>query len=154
MKGYLLDANHVGAWETETPAFMAKLDKVPPETLVRVCTVTLGEYESGLRMTEDRDPERRRRCRAFIDRELRPYALDITVQTSLYYATIMEQIWQRRPPPHGGRSTAEHLRQNGVQINDLWVTAVAFERGLTLLTTDHMTAIREAAPEVVFETWV
>ena len=150
--GYLLDANHAHAWERGESNFIKRYENVHPLSLVRVCTITLGEMESGFRMTADQDPARRSQCRAFMDRELRKFALDVTVQTSLAYADIMERIWNKHKPQKGVK-TERHLVDKGVDINDVWIVAVALERGFTLLTTDSMAVIRDVVSDVQFENW-
>jgi predicted nucleic acid-binding protein len=42
----------------------------------------------------------------------------------------------------------------GVDINDVWICAVAWEHGLTLLTQDKMKQIRSVVPEINVESWI
>lgn len=153
MRGYLIDANHIGVWETATPAFMAHLNLKAPECLIFISVVTLGEVEWGLSTTTTTDPERRKQFRSFIERELRPHALDLTITTSGTYAEILTRIWQEHPPASAGMRTDAHLLSLGVDINDVWMVAAASDRGLTVLTEDKMAVIRTAAPDVDFECW-
>ncbi|HUP58848.1 MAG TPA: PIN domain-containing protein [Thermoanaerobaculia bacterium] len=153
MRGYLIDANHIGAWEKASAAFMVRLNQKPPERLIFISVVTLGELEWGLSTTTTTDSERRKQGRAFIDQELRPYALDLTVTTSGTYAEILRRIWHAHPPANSRVRTEAHLLSLGVDINDVWMVAAASERGLTVLTEDKMSVIRAAAPHVEFECW-
>jgi len=156
LRGYLLDANHVDAYHLEHPTFIERLRQVPADTLVRICTITLGEIEAGLRITTTTDQARRDDYAVFIINEL-PLAIEVGVATRFYYAEIIERIFRRHSPPHGKKTKTEpHLLSLGVDINDLWTFAVAWEHGLTLLTQDKMTCIREVVSieEVNVECWL
>jgi predicted nucleic acid-binding protein len=154
VRGYLLDTNHVSAWANKHPQFLHRLRDVPPETPIRACAISIGELEWGHRTTKTTDLEARARAMRFITQEIYPHAsLDITLRTRTYYADILERIWLKHPP-NIGRPTEGHLARLGVDINDVWTVASAWEHGLTFLTTDNMSAIRQSAPEVVFDSWL
>jgi predicted nucleic acid-binding protein len=46
------------------------------------------------------------------------------------------------------------LSSINVQVNDIWIAAVALERGLILLTHDGMTTIRACLPELIVQDWL
>jgi predicted nucleic acid-binding protein len=71
----------------------------------------------------------------------------------MYYAQIIERIWKNYPPANPTVRTDQHLVSLGVDMNDVWIVASAWERGLTLLTSDKMTCIRRVVPEVEMECW-
>jgi predicted nucleic acid-binding protein len=153
VKGYLLDTNHVGAWQRKQPGFMARLAATDPSHLPRVCTITMGELEFGNRVTSTTDQIRRDEFNTFVVRELAPFALNLTVNTSRYYGQVLDRIWRDRPPnPH--QRTDAHLVSLGVDINDVWLMALAWEHGLVLLTQDAMTVLRKNVPEVSIECWI
>jgi predicted nucleic acid-binding protein len=132
---------------------MERLRKTTPETLIRICAITLGELEAGLRITATTDQQRRDDFAAFIVKDLLPFTVEVGVNTRIYYADILERIWSKHTPDPKYRTEA-HLVGQGVDINDVWMFAVAWERNLTLLTQDKMTWIREAVPEVSVECWI
>jgi predicted nucleic acid-binding protein len=70
------------------------------------------------------------------------HALEIQVTTRTYYAEITARIWEKHPPPTEKKRTELHLAELGIDINDVWIFAVAWEHGLTLLTSDRMATIR------------
>jgi tRNA(fMet)-specific endonuclease VapC len=70
------------------------------------------------------------------------------------YALIMEQIWRRHPPGSDRIRTQQHLSHLGVDVNDVWIAAVALEHGLTLLTNDGMDVIRECVQDLRFANWL
>jgi len=152
VRGYLVDTNHIGDWERAEPVFMNHLNALPPECLVRVSVITLGEIQWSMGITLTTNQQRRDDYEVFVNRELKPFALELTAQTSIYYGEILKRIWQKYPPP-ASKETEAHLAELGVDINDVWIVAVAFERGLTLVTADKMLVIREVLPEVTFESW-
>ena len=133
---------------------MARLRMVPPERLIFICSVTLGEIEAGHAMTETTDQDRRDEYDTFVVKELLPYCLDVTQTTRFAYATIMGRLFRANPPTNPRSRTDLHLVSLGVDMNDVWMCAVAFEHGLTLLTNDKMARIRTAVPEMAVEDWI
>ena len=154
MPGYLLDTNHIDAWERQDPAFMGRLRDVPPENIIWVCPISLGEVEWGLRITATTDTERRAACRRFIEEQALEFVREIGVTTRDSYAEIMERIWRIHPPAGGRIDTQQHLSRLGVDVNDVWIAAVALEHNLILLTEDAMACIREVSPDLRFDCWI
>jgi len=152
--GYLLDTNHVDALFHRKPGVIQKIASLPPDTLLLACAITLGEIEAGHRMNKTTDQRRRDDYTAFVNKEFRPNALPISQSTGLSYAEIIGRIWERHPPANSKIKTEAHMVQLGVDINDVWVVAVALEHGLILVTQDKMKCIREVVPEVQVECWL
>lgn len=153
MQGYLLDVNHVSALFCKNPKLIQKIESLPSDTQIRACTITLGELYAGNVMTANKNPQRRSEHKAFINESFLPNALPITVSTGEYYAKIMGAIWQQTPPKPG-KKTEQHLRDLGVDINDIWISASAWEHGFILLTQDKMACIKKAAPVINFDCWI
>lgn len=154
MPGYLLDTNHIIAWEEQNPTFLNHVRETPVENIVWVCPISLGEIECGLRITNTTNPQRRDECRRFIEETALSFVWPIDQSIRDSYAQIMERIWRAHPPAGGGIRTQRHLSDHGVDHNDVWIAAVALEHGLTLLTDDGMNTIRECMPEIVIENWL
>ena len=154
MPGYLLDTNHIEAWERRDSIFMAHLREHPPDNIIWVCPISLGELECGLRITTSTNPERRAECRRFIENEVLRFVREIGVTTRDSYAEPMEQLWRTHPPARGRIDTQPHLSSLGVDVNDVWIAAVALEHGLVLLTNDGMAAIRECVPNLRVDSWL
>jgi predicted nucleic acid-binding protein len=119
-----------------------------------VCPVSLAEVEWGLRTTNTTDAQRRARCRRFIEDNALEFVQPIQTTTRDSYADIMHRIWQAHPPASVRIETQRHLSDLGVDVNDVWIAAVALEHGLILLTTDRMDTIRNCVPEVVMQNWL
>jgi predicted nucleic acid-binding protein len=132
----------------------AKLAALTPPVMIRVCTVTLGEIEFGHRATRTTNQGVRDEYTAWINDVILPHALPVSVNTRLYYAMILEDIWKKNPA--GAKVKTEvRLADLGVDINDVWAVAVAWEHGLTFCTTDKMRCIREATDgNVIFDCWL
>jgi predicted nucleic acid-binding protein len=126
----------------------------PPENIVWVCPISLAEIECGLRITNTTDAQRRAQCRRFIEDNALDFVRPIETTTRDSYADIMERIWRAYPPASGRIETQRHLSDLGVDVNDVWIAAVALEHGLILLTTDRMDTIRNCIPEVVIDNWL
>lgn len=154
MRGYLLDDNHVGAFIREEPGIMAKARATPPEHLVWICNITLGEIEAGHRgMSQTTDQRKRDEFIRLVNEKFEGFKWEVSEHTPAYYGEIMGRIWQNHPPKPGVK-TERHLLDLGVDINDVWAVAVAWEHGLTFLTDDKMACIREAvAGHVEFGCW-
>lgn len=153
MIGYLLDTNHVTAWEAGNAFLLTKLQSLPKNTLVCTSAITLGEISAGHEMTPG-DTHRRHVVRQFLNIYIIPDARPISYSTAFYYGQIMGRLWKRTSPPKPSVSTDSHLVNTlGININDVWIVACAWEHGLTFLTTDSMTAIKTVTPEVTFENW-
>ncbi len=118
-----------------------------------MCPVSLAEVEWGLRTTNTTDAQRRARCRRFIEDNALEFVQPIQTTTRDTYAEIMERIWRAHPPAIG-QKTQRHLSDLGVDVNDVWIAAVALEHGLTLLTADRMDTIRNCVLEVVIDNWL
>lgn len=154
VRGYLVDANHVTAWETANATFMAKLNQKPPECLIYVSAITFGEIQWGLAVTTSTDTARRKQFDAFVARELWHFVLDVSAPVALAYADILARLWRAHPPAKADTKTDAHLVSLGVDVNDVWLVATAKERNLTVLTQDKMTHVRGVVPEVTFECWI
>lgn len=149
-----MDTNHVVAWEEGKSNLLAKLQSLPNNTLVCASAITLGEISAGHEMTAPGDPSRRHAVKRFLTIYVVPYIVAISHSTELYYGQIMGRLWRQRPPANASIATDSHLVNTlGVNLNDVWIVACAWEHGLTLLTTDNMTAIRNVTPEVTFDNW-
>lgn len=154
MRGYLLDLNHVSGYYGKNSGFMAKLRTTPTDTQIRVCSITLGECEAGLKMTTSTDTRKRDSYRSFVIEKFHYIALEIGISTAVSYAEIMSRIWREHPPSKSSIRTDAHLVSLGVDMNDVWLFAVAWEHGLILLTTDNMRVLRECVPEVAVDNWL
>jgi len=152
VNGYLMDTNHVVAWEAQNPKLVAKLNSLPQNTLVFTSAITLGEISAGHYMTSG-DLQRRHQVRGFLNLYVIPDSVPISHYTESYYGQIIGRIWKRHPPPSANTSTDAHLVSHGVNINDVWIVACAWEHGLILLSTDKMDCISEVVPEVTWENW-
>jgi len=154
VRGYLLDANHVSGWFTENAGFVRRLRQTPHETQLRVCTITLGEIEAGRLITKATDERRRDEYLSFVVETFHYHALAVDVATRTYYGQIIARIWRANPPANVRKRTEMHLVELGVDVNDVWIFAAAWEHGLTLLTSDQMAVIRRCVPEVLVENWL
>ncbi len=66
----------------------------------------------------------------------------------------MERIW-RNHPPQRGKETEKYLVENGVDINDVWFVACAWEHNIIAITHDEMKWIKEAVgTDVQFADWL
>lgn len=155
MNGYLMDTNHVAAWEAQNQSLIRKMTSLPPNTLIYSSAITLGEISAGHQMTSG-DALRRHQVKQFLDLYIVPNSVPVSHYTESYYGQIIGRIWKHTPPANASISTDAHLVALGVNINDVWIAASAWERGLILLTTDKMACIRAiiTASEITWDNWL
>jgi predicted nucleic acid-binding protein len=149
-----MDTNHVTAWEANDAKILVKMTSLPPgQTLVFTSVITLGEIAASFEMTSG-DPKRRHAAANFLNIYAIPYAVNVTPYTRGYYGQIVGRIWKKWSPASSSKKTEVHLVSLGVDINDVWIVACAWEHGLILLTTDAMTNIKSVVPEVTWDSWL
>jgi predicted nucleic acid-binding protein len=154
VKGYLVDANHVQAHFERVASFMSKVRSVPVSDLLWLCATTLGEIQAGHEMSTTTNEQRRREFDKFVIDQYQHVVLEVGSSTPMYYAWIMGRVWNKHRPANHRIGTDTHLVSLGVDVNDVWLVATAWEHGLIVLTHDKMPCIREAAPEVRFDCWI
>ncbi len=155
MRGFLLDCNHLTAFCRQDPAITDKLKTFPVEWWVFASAITLGEVEAGHQMTVTTDQTKRDGFAKCIREWFAGNALEITKTTRFYYADIMGAIWRNHPPPKSKTDTEKYLIEQGVQINDVWFVASAWEHKIVAVTTDDMKWIKEAVNgHVQFDNWL
>jgi predicted nucleic acid-binding protein len=156
VRGFLLDVNHVTAYCRKDPKVIARLRTIPPEWPIRVCAITLGEIAAGHLITTTTDQAKRDDFTKCINEEFLRYSLPISKHTRFKYGLIISRILRANPLPKPDTKTEKHLvNACGVDINDLWTVASAWEHKLTFATTDEMSAIRKAIQGYVqFDNWL
>jgi len=135
---------------------MAKINKMPQDWQLRVCTITLGEIQAGHLVTQTTDQQQRDDFLRFLNANFLHHALCISIHTRHKYAKVLYAILTKYPLPNKKTKTERHLVTNlGIDINDVWIAASAWEHNLTLVTQDKMTYIKEAVgSEVQFDCWL
>jgi predicted nucleic acid-binding protein len=152
---FLLDNNHVHPLYQKRSGVEQKLKSFKSAPIIRVCTITLGEIEAGHQRNVSTNPSRRDEFVAWLNAVMVPYALPVSSATGRYYADIIGRIWKKHPPSSPGTKTEPHLVSLGIDINDVWTAAVAFEHGMTLVTQDRMECIRDVMlSELPFDCWI
>ncbi len=176
MPGFLLDTNHVYDFyrHQSGSVVVARMNTLPSGSIILGSAVCLGEIASGHRMQkrENQEPSGRATRDEFLlwlNEKFVLDALNVTPTTAPYYAELMGRIWDAHPPGgkkqrtelHLLRSGADHkaklahLVSNGVDVNDVWAVALAWEFGLTFVTRDKMFWVREAAgDDVKWDCWL
>ncbi len=136
---------------------VGRLLSQPPDTQVRICAITLGEIAASRDTTTTTNQQRRDEEDAFIKANLLPNLLPISDSTGVYYGRLIGRLGRSYPSPSPKTRTEYHLVEHlGIDINDVWIVASAWEHGLTLLTADKMDCIRQIvnATEVEFDSWI
>lgn len=117
------------------------------ESSMAISVVTLAEIECGLKSHSQMDQERKSIVRASMAQYT--YVLDITRHTADAYSEIKAKLIENHAPSGSKgklkKKWVEDLcdlptgRKLGIQENDIWIAAHAYERNLLLVTEDkHM----------------
>jgi len=156
MAGYLLDLNHVSAFFEKKPNVIARA-KAAGESQLRACAITCGELDGGHQMTATTNQARRTEYIKWFNETFLPNVLAVTATTRTHYGEIIAAIFTKYPKKKPKQKTERYLVETlGIDINDVWLAAVALEHNLVLVTQDGMDKIREAvAPKgLMIENWI
>jgi tRNA(fMet)-specific endonuclease VapC len=162
--GYLLDTCILSllARDKDHPGrrkVQMKIASLGGEEPLYMSAVSWGEIEYGWRIgTKDllRDEDRGMLTRFM--------TLDVTQNTGKAYAEIKARLFNKYAPKEmrSKKHRVEQLKdplsgyELGVQENDVWLAAQAFERNLVLVTGDRMRRIKSliaAVDTLKFENW-
>jgi predicted nucleic acid-binding protein len=155
LRGYLLDNNHIEAYFRQVPSVIAKIRSIPADWPIMVSNITMGEIAAGHLMTHTTNPQKRDDYNKFLIDNFLHRSAEVSYTTRIYYARIMGTIWRLHAPGSNRIRTERHLVDLGVDINDVWTVAIAWEHNLIFVTTDAITCIREAVEDnVTFECWL
>jgi predicted nucleic acid-binding protein len=139
---------------------MSRLEAVTPEQRIFYASaISIGEIEAGYRITPNHDPQIEADFRKFIRTEfLEPvtFVLPVDENTKTHYADIVGRICNAHPGRNPRQRTEAFLNTHGVDINDVWIVATAWDHKLTLLTHDSMSEIRKVVTsgEVLVDDWL
>lgn len=158
--GYLLDTNHVRYWFDNHPKVTDRLKQLPPGTPLRISVVTVGEMEYGHRVESPAGLTGvQSDFQKFVGTVL-PVVISVTSSTTPFYGEIRARLFERFAP----RKKRSGLRPEqlvnpvtgqllGIQENDVWLAAQAWERNLVLVTNDSMSHVSKVLAEIKIETW-
>ena len=153
MRGYLLDTCMIKYWFNNDDqchaAVCAHIEGLPEEAPLRVSAVSVGEIEYGHRVAAREYTPVQEELNRFVNDKL-PEVLVVRASTATYYGRIRARLFNTFAP----KGQRKHLRPEqlvdpvtakelGIQENDLWITAQAFEHNLVLVTHDKMDHIRQ-----------
>lgn len=88
-EGYLLDTCMVGHYFGEHPSVVARVNRLPGQTLLFVSAITLGEISFGHHMTHSTDLQRREECDRFVHSQFPPpQIVNVTRHTRSIYGDL------------------------------------------------------------------
>lgn len=165
MRGYLLDTNIIIYWHNpkapEHDSVTESVAALDANSYLYMSAISWGEMEYGHRAVSDVDSPEQTARNAFVEREL-PYVIDVRRTTSLYYGQLRARLFNRYAPQRKRRKglRPEQLAdpvtalELGIQENDLWIAAQAFEHNLVLVAGDKLDRIQSVIGDLVtIENW-
>lgn len=143
MPGFLLDSNHVRQLFSQHPNVISRAKSIPDAQL-RTSAITLGEIDAGHRRDQvSTNPARRDEYMTWINTKFLVHVCAVTEKTRSHYAEIIGRVYDEHPKTSKHQKTERHLVADlGIDINDVWIAALALEHGLILVTNDGMDKIR------------
>jgi len=78
----------------------------------------------------------------------------MVVHTGTEYGEILAKIYLHHPKIDPDQSTQKFLTSLKVDINDVWLVAVAITHNLIFVTDDDMQVIRDCVPGLRIENWL
>ena len=155
MRGWLLDTNILGyltdRGDERHSVVNAQFQKVSPIEPIYISSITAGEIDYGIRANPKMPSEKKNLLRWSVEQF---HILAVTDNTKGPYGEIRARLFENKVKKGKKSQRPEQLvdpvtsRRLGVQENDIWITAQAVERGLTLVTNDtKMQPLWEAAKD-------
>lgn len=165
MKGYIIDTNILdAAINSDSPVHSITIERLRgiAMDLVFVSAITLGEMEYGIAVAPSfKDAELaefRRRVKTDF-----PHTLSVSPTTAEAYGELRKRLFEKYSPTplRQKKRRVDQLTDPttglnlGIDENDLWLAAQAYENSMTLVTLDKMRHIKEvAATDVGIECWL
>jgi predicted nucleic acid-binding protein len=164
VKGRLFDTNIVDDLLNASSRFHAmaagRLAAIPAD-LAFLSAVTLGEIEYGILVAPAARKDDLAGFRRLVDEKF-PIVLPVGRATTECYGELRRRLFERYSPKEarGSGRRIDQLREPasesalGVQENDLWLVAQAWEYNLVMVTRDKMRRLSAvASSDVEFEFW-
>ena len=161
---YLLDTNFASVlWDglhKEHQIALTFIQSLKPEDRLYISGITVAEIEYGYKVHIGVDPARKlaieKAMRAFEVREIdkhttAPYS-DIRAALFQKFAPINKRgrVSKKRPEELIDKTSARELV---IQENDLWITAIAIQHNMALVTEDRMERVRQVEPRLRCYLW-
>jgi predicted nucleic acid-binding protein len=154
--GFTFDTNIVRLWYAKNPVVTGKILSIPSGSNLYISAVSIGEIEFGHLSVRAIDKVKQADFRRWISQTFDPHLLDITHSTAQEYAKLRRYICDNYYKKSKYIELYEDAQANilGIDENDLWLVAQAYEHNLTFVTNDKMFRIKEVLGHMIdVETW-
>ena len=147
---YLLDTNHCSRAILGDPKILSSL-KDREQDLVTTCAIVQGELIDMAERSRKRDANL-----ALVNDFLQGISIyEIDPTTATLYGQIKASIFKKYAPKEKNKRRKTKIINLGFDENDLWITAVALQHSLTIVTLDSdFHRIKEVATTITTESWV
>lgn len=151
---YLLDTNHCSQLIDKNPVVYKKFESLD-DTPVATCTIVRGELRYMVEKSTQK-LENEVKVNAFLS-GIEIFPVDDSAAD--YYGRIKERIIFKYGPAQGKTSRKIKIAQigysEGFSDNDLWIAAIAVDKGFTVVSSDRGFArIKAAFTALRYETWL
>ncbi len=150
MTGYLLDTNHCSKILKRDAAVLEKVRSVDEEQ-VFTCVIVQGELFYMVSRSAWKGVNRAN-VLVFMNNV---GILEIDQGTTEIYGEMKAIIMNHYAPLSGRRPRNFKFPQTGISDNDLWIAAIAFRNGLTILSKDKdFQKMLDAGIDISVESWI
>lgn len=165
MRDYLLDTNVWSDWynPAKNSTILQYVQQLPAAVRLHISVITIGEIEFGINvMTKKQQVAFNVEGFGKFVSSTTPNLVPVDKHTANTYGRLRAQLFEKyapkdkkvkgiRPEQLADPVTSLEL---GIQENDLWITAQAMSRNLTLVTNDKLHQISEVVGnELYIENW-
>lgn len=170
-KDYLLDTNIAGYFAelksgnaTEESKNLEKhLNRIPLDAKIFVSSITIGELQYGYCVASSEKKQEVKKICDYFKNNVNLYILNVDENSARdHYSIIREKLYEKYAPKIGKKKHRIEQWKNpiaadslGIQENDLWISAIALNYNLILVSNDKMNVIKSVIGKALdFEDWL
>lgn len=147
---YLLDTNHCSRAILGNKKVLNRLKEVEDD-LVSTCVIVQGE------LVDMAERSQRSKTNLILVQNFLNgiYIYDVDRTTATLYGQIKALIFKQFAPKEKSKRRKTKIVKLGFDENDLWITAIALQHELTIVSSDSdFSRIKQAIATISLESWV
>lgn len=146
---YLLDTNHCSRIILGDEAVISRITQVG-EAQIATCVVVQGELTYMMEKSQQKQANLERLA-AFLE-DLHLYLIDEV--TATIYGQLKASVFNHFAPKDKSKRRSATIAELGFDDNDLWITAIALQHDLTIISTDSDFSRIQQAQFLTVESWI
>lgn len=146
---YLLDTNHCSAIILGEPNVIRRVNEVGVEDIA-TCVIVQGELTFMMEKSQHKETNLARLAEFLSD--IRIYR--ITEETATIYGQIKAALFDQFAPKDKNKRRKTKIVDLGFDENDIWITAIALQNNLTIVSRDSDFLRIQQVRTFSLESWV